>query len=137
MAGKFATEKIFWASFGDVQPIPGLREEVQKNQNLSTMRDVFAELSLVTLDRYSEIRGVRIAIIAGGKGDNVQDTMEAGQLLRSGNSECSAFVVRDAIHWWSLQFPEVFAGGVRAWIEGCDMPGVYEPLLSSNLVGES
>lgn len=137
MAGKFATERIFWASFGDVQRIPGLREEVQKNQNLSTMRDVFTELSLVTLDRYSEIRGVRIAIVAGGKGDNVQDTMEAGRLLRSGNPECSAFVVRDAIHWWSLQLPEVFARGVRAWIEGCDMPGVYEPLLSSALVGES
>lgn len=138
MAGKIATERIFWASFGaGVQPIPGLREEVQQNQNLSTMRDVFTELSLVNMDQFSEIRGVRIAIIAGGKQDNVQDTKEVGRLLRGGNPECDAFVVRDAIHWWSIQLPEVFAMGVRAWIEGGDMPSVYEPLLSSASSGES
>jgi len=131
VASRVATEKIFWASLGgEVEPIPGLRAEVQKNQTMTTLRPVFDELVLVTLANIAEIRGVRVAIIAGGKGDNVGDTVMAGKVLRSKNPECNAFVVREAIHWWSLQFPEVFAQGVRAWVEGNQMPKVYEPLLT-------
>ncbi|KAH8587966.1 Alpha/Beta hydrolase protein [Bisporella sp. PMI_857] len=121
---------IFWASLG-VEPIPGLRAEVKNNQTMTLLRPVFDSLMLVTLENFAEIQGVRVAIIAGGKHDNVEDTAEAGKVLRSKNSECNAFVVRKAIHWWSLQFPEVFAQGVRAWIEGSEMPKVYEPLLKA------
>lgn len=130
VASWLATEKIFWASLG-AEPIPGLREEVQKNQNMTTLRPVFDELVLVTLDDFAEIQAVRIAIIAGGKQDNVEDTAEAGKVLRSKNPVCNAFVVREALHWWSLQLPEVFAQGVRAWVEGSEMPKVYEPLLTA------
>ena len=128
--GHLATERIFWASLG-VEPIPGLRAEVVKNQNMTVLKGVFDGLALVTLESLAEIRGVRVAIIAGGKGDNVENTVEAGKVLRSKNPECNAFVVREAIHWWSLQLPEVFARGVRAWIEGSEMPKEYEPLLTA------
>jgi pimeloyl-ACP methyl ester carboxylesterase len=128
VAGGLATERMFWASLG-VEPMPGLREEVKKNQNITLLRSVFDELVSVTLENFAEIHGVRIAIIAGGKQDNVEDTVEAGKVLRSKNPECNAFVVRKAIHWWSLQLPEVFAQGIRAWVEGSEMPKVYEPLL--------
>ena len=128
IAGCLATESLFWASLG-VDPIPGFREEVQSNQNMATLKPVFDEITSVTLDDYSEIKGIKIALIAGGKGDNVEDTTQAGKLLREGNPECNAFVVKEAIHWWSLQLPEVFAGGVRAWIEGTEMPKEYAPLL--------
>ncbi|GAD99802.1 hypothetical protein PVAR5_8529 [Paecilomyces variotii No. 5] len=131
VAGRLATDRIFWASLGaDLDPIPGLRAEVQRNQTVTALKPVFDELATVTLAQLAEIRDVRIALIAGGKGDNVADATAAGRVLRSNNPECDAFVVRDAIHWWSLQLPEVFAQGVRAWVEGREMPGVYEPLLT-------
>jgi pimeloyl-ACP methyl ester carboxylesterase len=130
VAGRLATERIFWASLG-VEPIPGLRAEVKNNQNITLLRPVFDGLVSVTLENLAEIQGVRVAIIAGGKQDNVENTVEAGKVLRSKNPECNAFVVRKAIHWWSLQLPEVFAQGVRAWVEGSEMPKVYEPLLTA------
>lgn len=129
MAGRLATERIFWASLG-VEPIPGLRAKVKNNQTMTLLRPVFDGLALVTLENFAEIQGVRVAIIAGGKHDNVEDTVEAGKALRSKNSECNAFVVRKAIHWWSLQLPEGFAQGVRAWVEGSEMPKAYESLLT-------
>lgn len=132
VAGRLATDGIFWASLGaNVEPIPGLRAEVQKNQNITLLRPVFDELVSVTFENIAGIQGVRVAIIAGGKQDNVEDTVEAGKMLRSKNPECNAFVVREAIHWWSLQLPQVFAQGVRAWVEGSEMPKVYEPLLTA------
>ncbi|KAF1986194.1 alpha/beta-hydrolase [Aulographum hederae CBS 113979] len=131
VAGHLATEKIFWATFPGVEPIPGLRAEVKNNQNMTLLKPVFDELVLVTLENLAEIRGVRIAIIAGGKQDNIKNTVEAGKVLRSQNSECNAFVVRKAIHWWSLQLPELFAQGVRAWIERSEIPKEYEPLLTT------
>jgi pimeloyl-ACP methyl ester carboxylesterase len=131
IAGTIANERVFWASLGkDVEPIPGFRVEVQRNQNMGTLRPVFDELALITVRDLEQIASIRIAIVAGGKGDNVEDTREAGRVLREGNLECRAFVVRDAIHWWSLEKPELFAQGVRAWIERKEMPKEFEPLLA-------
>jgi pimeloyl-ACP methyl ester carboxylesterase len=131
IAGTLANERIFWASLGkDVKPIPGFRVEVQKNQNMGTLRPVFDELASITVDNLKLITNIRIAIVAGGKGDSVEDTREAGRVLRERNPECRAFVVRDAMHWWSLQKPELFAQGVKEWIEGKEMPKEFESLLA-------
>jgi len=131
VVGTLSNERLFWASLGkDVEPIAGLREEVQKNQNVRTLRPVFDELASFSVDRLTQITNVRIAIVAGGKQDSVENTKEAGRVLREGHPACRAFVVRDAIHWWSLQKPELFAQGVRAWIEGKEMPQEFEPLLA-------
>jgi pimeloyl-ACP methyl ester carboxylesterase len=132
LAGMLATETIFWATLGGAQPIPGLRQEVQGNQNMATLRPIYEELALLTNDNLAAIDGrVRVAMVAGGKLDNVADTKTAGTVLRRRNPQSAAFVVRNAIHWWSLQFPELFAQGVRAWIEEKDMPNEYEPLTTS------
>ena len=131
IAGTLANERIFWASLGkNLEPIPGFRVEVQKNQNMRTLKPVFDELASITVDDLKLITNIRIAIVAGGKGDSVEDTREAGKVLRERNPECRAFVVRDAIHWWSLQKPELFAQGVKEWIEGREMPKEFEPLLA-------
>ena len=131
IAGTLANERMFWASLGkDVEPIPGLRVEIQKNQNMRTLKPVFDELASITVDDLTQITKIRIAIVAGGKADSVDDTREAGKVLRKANPECRAFVIRDAIHWWSLQKPELFAQGVRAWIEGKEMPEEFEPLIA-------
>lgn len=129
--GSIANERMFWASLGkDVEPIAGLRVEVQKNQNVKTMRSVFDELASFTVHNLAQIQNVRIAFVAGGKQDSVEDTLEAGKVLRKSNPESRAFVVRNAIHWWSLQMPELFAQGVRAWIEGKELPKDFEPLFA-------
>lgn len=131
IAGQVANDSIFWASFGkDVEPIAGLRAEVQSNQNIRTLKPMFDELALFTLYTLAQIEDTRVAIIAGGKQDSVKDTLKAGNVLRERNPQSNAFVVRDAIHWWSLQLPEIFAHGVKAWIEGKDMPKAFEPLLT-------
>lgn len=89
----------------------------------------YSVCSSVALEDLAEIRGVRVAIIAGAKRDDVDMTREAGKVLRrDGNEECKAFVVREAVHLWDLQFPELFANGVRAWVEGGEMPEEFEVL---------
>ncbi|KAI1371288.1 alpha/beta-hydrolase [Hypoxylon crocopeplum] len=77
-------------------------------------------------------RDKRIALVAGGKQDNVEGMQQMGKLLRSLGSDqgmqSSAFVVKDAIHAWNLQYPLLFARGVRAWIEKAPLPQAFEPL---------
>ncbi|KAI1412815.1 alpha/beta-hydrolase [Hypoxylon sp. FL1857] len=74
----------------------------------------------------------RVALVTGGKQDNVEGTREMGQLLQlMGSNEgkqSRAFIVRDAIHAWNLQYPQLFARGVRAWIEKTPLPQAFEPL---------
>lgn len=74
----------------------------------------------------------RIALVAAGKQDNVEGMRDMGQLLESLGSNAGrdsrAFVVPDAIHAWNLQFPLLFARGVRAWIEKAPLPEAFEPL---------
>ncbi|KAJ6038596.1 alpha/beta-hydrolase [Penicillium canescens] len=122
-----ANERMFWLSLG-VKPVPGLREQCRKNQSMALLTAGFTELVKITRESLAEIKGVRIAIIAGAKLDNVRDATDAGKILGSANPECKGFVVREAIHWWDLQFPELFARGIRAWIEGREMPKECELL---------
>ncbi|KAI0134103.1 Alpha/Beta hydrolase protein [Xylariales sp. AK1849] len=85
-------------------------------------------------DAVNEIatKGVRIALIAGAKQDDIQgtrDTARTYRLLGSGDGkESRAYVVQDAIHTWNLQMPELFVRGIKAWIEGWPMPPEFENL---------
>lgn len=127
LSGKFSTDWMFWSFIG-VEPFPKLREEMQKNHSMEMLGSGYGACTEMTVERIAEIRGVRIAIVAGGKKDNVEQTREAGKALANTNPECKAFVVRDAVHLWDLQLPELFAQGVRAWVEGSEMPKEFELL---------
>lgn len=126
--GKLCPEPLFWYSLG-VKSQPGMREECRKNISLKTSRAGYIACDSASMERLSEIRGIKIALVAGGQGDSVEMTREAGKVLTRNNPECEAFVVREAIHWWTLQFPELFAQGVRAWIERSELPKDYEALV--------
>jgi pimeloyl-ACP methyl ester carboxylesterase len=111
---------------------PELREEMAGNgQSYSSLREIYSsllEFNMATIAGIAKT-GRRIATIAGGKFDNVKATQAMGAVLRSGGSpQSQAFVVRKALHAWDLQYPQLFAAGIRAWIEGKEMPAEYEPL---------
>jgi pimeloyl-ACP methyl ester carboxylesterase len=125
--GKLTNEWLFWYYIG-VEPFPKLREEMQRNHSLELLEAGYVACIEVTMEHVAEIRGVRIAIVAGGKKDSVEQTREAGKVLASTNPECKGFVVEDAVHLWDLQLPELFAQGIRAWIEGNEMPKEFEQL---------
>lgn len=125
--GKFATDTMFWLPLG-VEPVPRLREEFRQNQSMALLRAGYSACTAVTPEELADIQGVRVAIVAGGKRDSIAQTREAGRILRSKDQECQAFVVRDAVHLWDLQFPELFAQGVRAWVDGSTMPKKFEVL---------
>ncbi|KAK8131750.1 hypothetical protein PG984_008188 [Apiospora sp. TS-2023a] len=80
----------------------------------------------------------RVAVVAGGKQDHIEGVHEIGRLLRSmgsggpgGGEDTRTFVVKNGIHVWNLQYPEVFAQSVRAWIEGYPMPMALDMLEDS------
>ena len=122
-----ANDAVFWWPIG-VEPLPGLRNEFRNNQSMALLTAGYTAVGAVRLEDLASIDGVRIAIVAGGKRDSVGDTREAGRVLSSKNPKCKAFVVRDAVHLWDLQLPELFARGVRAWVDGSEMPNEFEVL---------
>ncbi|CZR61107.1 uncharacterized protein PAC_11003 [Phialocephala subalpina] len=72
-----------------------------------------------------ELTIVRTCIVAGAKGDSVQDTETKGRCLLKGNAESRAFKVEGKLHAWDLQDPTLFARGIRAWMEREEPPGEY------------
>jgi hypothetical protein len=126
-----SNESMFWMPMG-VEPFPELRKEFQKNQSMALLTAGYTAVGAVTLDDLAEIEGIRIAIVAGAKRDSVEDTRKAGLVLKSKNLECKAFVVREAVHLWDLQLPELFAQGVRAWVTGAEMPRDFEELSATS-----
>lgn len=107
-----------------------LRAESKVNHTNQLMRNGYADCLSVTLKEVGGIRGVRTCVVAGGLQDNADVTRRMGVVLReSSEEECKAFVVRKAIHGWDLQFPELFAEGIRCWAEGREMPEKYEELV--------
>lgn len=73
--------------------------------------------------------GLRVLSVAGGEQDDVEATRRMGRVWRElGREGCVAAVVKGAVHAWNLQMPEVFAEGVRAWVEGRELPGEFELL---------
>jgi pimeloyl-ACP methyl ester carboxylesterase len=77
--------------------------------------------------------GRRVLFVAGGQGDNIDGTRELGETLRKlgqeEGKESAAFVVQGATHGWDLQFPELFADGIKSWVEGKPLPSKFENLL--------
>jgi len=96
-----------------------------------TYREVFASILEITDSVIKDVgsKGKRILTVAGGKHDDVASTRKTGQILReSGSPDSLAAVVRKAVHPWDLQFPDLFAASVKAWINGSALPKEFEIL---------
>jgi hypothetical protein len=100
--------------------------EIKKNMTIKLLLRGYGECLQIGVGEIGEIAGVRIAVVAGGKQDDVEMAREMGQLLEAKCLRSKAFVVRVAVHGWDLQFPELFARGVTAWVERHSLPGEFE-----------
>jgi pimeloyl-ACP methyl ester carboxylesterase len=85
--------------------IKEIRRNATSNLNSAGIKDTanFRQDSVVEIGK----KGIRIAVIAAAKNDDVKGVREMGQTLRALNTgdglECCAFVVEDAVHSWNLQ----------------------------------
>jgi pimeloyl-ACP methyl ester carboxylesterase len=105
-----------------------LRVEMKANMTGDLLRSGYGQLLGVGMEQVGGIEGVRVAVVAGGKQDDVECVGEMGRVLGRSGQVSKAFVVREAVHGWDLQFPELFARGTRAWAENREMPVEFEVL---------
>jgi pimeloyl-ACP methyl ester carboxylesterase len=108
-----------------------LRGEMVSNAKYATVREAYSTILQFTYTNVQKIgaTGKRVLTVAGGKQDDVEATRKMGYALRKGGSaESRAAVVKNAVHAWDLQFPELFAEGIKAWINGEDLPQEYQIL---------
>lgn len=70
----------------------------------------------------------RACIVSGVLDDGERDFRMRGKQLRVGNGGSKAFKVEGKRHVWDLQDPDLFVRGIKAWMEGREMPGGYVEL---------
>lgn len=70
--------------------------------------------------------GIPVCFVVGAKFDSVDDCRRAVEALRKQGAKVPLYAIREGIHAWNLQFPLVFARGIRAFIEGRPMPVEFE-----------
>ena len=110
-----------------------LRAESKRNFSLELIENGFGSALKITMKHIEEIKGVRVLAIAGGKQDNVDMTQQMGRAfeISSGRKDkggSKAVVVRNAVHAWDDQLPDLFARGIKAWVAGTDLPSEFEDL---------
>ncbi|KAJ9137466.1 Dihydrolipoyllysine-residue acetyltransferase component of acetoin cleaving system [Pleurostoma richardsiae] len=104
-----------------------LLREMRSNRRWEVVREVYAGILQIGFDEVREIR-TRTLTVAGGKQDDVRSTRKMGAALKQVNDKSRAVVVRDAVHAWDMQFPELFAEGIKSWIEERPLPREFEDL---------
>ncbi|KAK4652906.1 hypothetical protein QC762_0078060 [Podospora pseudocomata] len=97
-----------------------LIEEMKGNITWEVVRDMFPWILTFGLDDVRRLK-VRTLHVAGGKGDDVGMMVRTAEALRGrrmegGEDGSGGVVLREGVHGWDMQFPELFAGGVRAWV---------------------
>ncbi|KAK3935349.1 Dihydrolipoyllysine-residue acetyltransferase component of acetoin cleaving system [Diplogelasinospora grovesii] len=113
-------------------PHDELRKEMRASRKWETVSDVYASILELGWAEIEGINQVRTLNIAGGLQDDVESTRRVGKVWRDNGTTQTlgsrAVVVRDAVHAWDLQMPELFAEGIKAWIEGRELPDGFEDL---------
>ena len=64
----------------------------------------------------------RTCIVAGILDDNEKACLERGKQLKKANADSMAFKVEGKRHAWDCQDPELFARGIKSWMDGEEMP---------------
>lgn len=110
--------------------------EMRDNITWELVQDMFPWILLFTLDHVRQLK-VRTLSIAGAKGDDVPMIERTADALRSRRTSqdgawpqdgSGAIIIREATHAWDMQFPELFAQGVSAWVRRERLPTEFEML---------
>ncbi|KAH6623707.1 Alpha/Beta hydrolase protein [Chaetomium tenue] len=108
--------------------------ELRANITWPLVQDMFPWILTFTLEDVRRLR-VRTLSVAGARGDDVSMLERTADALRSRRTDggeawpedgSGGVVLREAEHAWDLQFPELFAQGVAAWVEGGGLPREFE-----------
>ena len=116
-----------------------LIQEMRDNTTWELVQDMFPWILLFTLDdvRQLRVRTLSIAGAKGDKGDDVPTINRTAEVLKSRRTDqgddwprdgSGAVVIWEATHGWDMQFPELFAQGVSAWIKKEVLPVEFERL---------
>lgn len=127
-------EWVYWWLAGGVtggRRYEALRGEMRRNRRWEVVMGVYGSiLESVGWEEVRGVKGVRVLCVAGGRQDDVKATRRVGEVWREeGVVDSRAVVVRGAVHAWNLQMPELFAEGIKAWVEGRELPGEFEELV--------
>lgn len=121
-------EGLYWklGSWKGLMRHDDLYGEMQKNVVWENVQSAYTSiLEEMTWEDVKQIR-VRTLTVSGGVDDDTPCTKKMGELLPVEGSR--AVVVKKAVHSWDLQFPELFAQGILAWIDGRELPEEFEAL---------
>ena len=112
-----------------------LKNEIAGNNDWALVKNAYEGLASwgkTAIDDVAQ-KDKRILAIAGDQGDNVEGTKKMGKVFRAQGHEdgkkSQACVVKGAIHAWNLQFPELFADGIKAWVGNEPLPEEFVSLL--------
>jgi hypothetical protein len=95
------------------------RAELKTNFSMQLIQNRFSNCLKITMKLIEEIKEVRVLAVASRQQDNVDITQQIGRALqissrRKDKGRSKAVVVREAVHAWDMQFPELFASGIKA-----------------------
>jgi pimeloyl-ACP methyl ester carboxylesterase len=124
---RWTPDWLYWkmAAARGLLPHEELLKDMRANMRWDVVREVYATILDLKPEDVKDLN-VRFLAVAGGLNDDVPSTKKMGKTLPVEGSR--AVVVKDAVHSWDLQFPELFADGVLAWIEGRPLPERFDPL---------
>lgn len=96
-----------------------LQRDMYDNLKFLVVKQAYA---IIAEHGSGESLSTRMLAVAGWKQDDVERTRILGRVSRIGRDQGRATVVDGAIHTWDLQWPDLFASGITAWIEGRELP---------------
>ncbi|KAL2105890.1 hypothetical protein VUR80DRAFT_7606 [Thermomyces stellatus] len=120
-------EWLYWrmVDWMGMRRYEALYAEMQANLRWESVRDAYTSILRISFEDVARIEA-RVLSVSAGRDDDLRSAARMGRVLREGR----AVVVRGAVHAWDLQFPELFARGILAWVRGEELPGEFEPLAS-------
>ncbi|KAM0304742.1 hypothetical protein ACHAPM_002854 [Fusarium culmorum] len=112
-----------------------LKNEIAGNNDWNLVKDAYEGLAKWGQETVNDVasKDKRILAIAGDQGDNIKGTKDMAGVFRSqghgDGNKTSACLIKGAIHGWNLQFPELFADGIKAWVQEKPLPEQFIDLL--------
>ncbi|KAK0642087.1 Alpha/Beta hydrolase protein [Cercophora newfieldiana] len=126
-------DALYWgmARWGGMRRHEELHAEMRRNSaRFEVISGVYGSILDVGWEEFKQMDKVRTLVVAAEKGDDVRSAEGVARVWREEGVQervgSRVAVVKGALHAWDLQFPELFAEGIRAWVEGGELPEGFE-----------